>query len=296
LAINSKMKTTIKVLAFLFTIVLATQCTIHKARTNYGYKQLSDSTLSKLYTKGLKNSYPYMFSESSPTLTVNGTRFGQFVGGLKGLLFYTNFKYALYDKLKEDGLVNQTHRERFKYDSHAEVTTFRLFSGYSAFASGDSVFTEYKTTNGKQDFHHYNENIINWGINNLIPSPNTPIGDKTAQELYDAVFARFFRTMTASYVYINKQNYDAEVAAYQSNFSDPKFEAKEYLQMKYGNKIPEFESREIYSVMKPSMAVGFWLRRKIDGTNNAMWRGLQKVMVTYDKLWFQKHGVVTVME
>ncbi len=272
------------ILLVLVSVFVAT-CSLHKSGINAKSSAINDSTLGSWYAKGLAGSYVYMYSDKKPQFSLEDRDYGEFLAGFKGILLYTDLKYAITDYLKEQGLI-----EKEVHPSHDDITPFEILSGHNAFTSGQKKMRGWGIIkDGKQDFHHYNTAIIKWGYENLIPSPESMIGDRTAQEVYDNMFTRFFRTLTASYIYLNNNNYDAEVTAYQANFDNVEFQAKHYLEQRFGGKLQQFENHEILPVMKPSMAFGFWMRRKIDGSHSEFWTGLSKVMMTFDKTWFEEN-------
>jgi hypothetical protein len=144
--------------------------------------------------------------------------------------------------------------------------------------------------NDNQPFGFYNADLVRWGHENLIPDKDTAVGGVPAQQVYDVVFARFFRMMAESYLYlIDSGKYERERKAYwrmarRSGKNRP--DGIEWLQGRYSGVLEQYATSWDGTSMTPQMAIGFWLRRRIDGTDGELWVGLKKLLKRFDREWY----------
>ncbi len=249
-------------------------------------RSMPDSSLSVIYGQSLYRSYEYMFSSQTPQYSLAGENYGKYIGGIKGILLYSNLKNAIAKHLSSRSI-------RAPYQASTDFYSLKEFEslagGIPAFQDGSAFQPFGKWSNGKQDFNRYNPKIVDWGAANLIPSNSTSIGGVAAQALYDHIFSRFFRLMSLSYIYLRENDYNSECKAYEHGFAMKSFNGLEYLEQRYLGKIPEYDAAENFSAMTTPIAIGFWLRRRIDKSEPQLWQALQKVMNLYDKAWFTTH-------
>lgn len=248
----------------------------------------SDRELTTLYNEAYNNCYDYSFVESSELKKYGNYAPGTYISGLKGLFLYCDFPVAVSNLLAAKNITCEQRNGGF-YD----ITKFEcLAGGIKMFSHNEEEFNAFGVTrDGKQDFHHYNPKFINWMVDYLIPNPGTPIGPakSMAINVYQKTFSRFFHMMTESYVYLLENDYDEKVLAYQSNFDDLSFNGMEYLFTHFDNVLPKYNQAYDLTNMTSPMAIGFWLRRKIDGTHDELWLGLTKFMLEYNKGWFKEN-------
>ena len=235
------------------------------------------TNLGDIYYNSLVNSYPYMFDQQGE-IELYGNPVGRFTGGFKGIFLYSGLKEALHTY--SEGEVALT-------EDFYDLTPYYQWSGMiGLFKGGETVFYSWDEPQ-VTPFHEYNPEIVKWGYTNLIPDPETKIADKTAQEVYDVVLSRFCRLMMESYAHLEKVGFDREVANYRSKMEDDNFEALDYFENRYGGILTDYEDVEDYSGFKPSMAMSFWLRRRMDGSEAEFYKGFTKVMESYDAKWFK---------
>lgn len=138
-----------------------------------------------------------------------------------------------------------------------------------------------------RSFNKYDPELIKWMYTYLIPSPDASfLEDVMAKELYGKVFKRFFRLYTQSYFYIiSSRNFEDEMIAYTSAALEyEEFYGPSYLYDRYSGAI----AADNDGSLEPTSAIGFWLRRGIDKTDDECWLGIQKVMNQYDSKWFNE--------
>lgn len=137
----------------------------------------------------------------------------------------------------------------------------------------------------QRGFSAYSPALIDWAANNLIPDPKLPYRGGTFQDAYDQTFFRAvrlfalaYRTLTTTY------NLDAEAAAYkQAMATEPEFDGIDWLEARYGGDL-----RGAYplsgdgTMMTAPMAMGFWLRRHLDGSAETLSKHLDGLLQTYD--------------
>ncbi|MBD3242698.1 MAG: hypothetical protein GF331_19055 [Chitinivibrionales bacterium] len=80
---------------------------------------------------------------------------------------------------------------------------------------------------------------------------------------------------------------------------DPQFNALTYLAKRYGpdgnigghlHSSYGVDDSNTDHPFTPPMAMGFWLRRGIDGTDSVLWDGLSELMTRYDSDWGSSNG------
>ena len=95
--------------------------------------------------------------------------------------------------------------------------------------------------------------------------------------------------MVESHYYLLQNNYNEQATEYKSYYESNPYEGLAYLNNKYGNALPKYTIGGEYNVyMNTPQAVGFWLRRRIDGTDEQVWNGLKSIMKIYDEEWFNQ--------
>lgn len=218
-------------------------------------RSIPESELSKLYTNGLKGSYEYMFDNSKKKTQIGEAYYGEYQAGIKGLLLYSNFGNAVSQYLQNEKGVSTSSYSKDFYD----IMKFQVFAdNIPAFQMGKTTFSPWGIfENGQQGFHRYNPQIIEWGTANLIPAPNTMIGDKTAQQVYNTVFFRFFRIMSKSYQFLEKGDSEKEILAYRAKFSTKDFDALSYLRTRYNSKLDSYGNEGKTASFPQAKQLGF---------------------------------------
>jgi hypothetical protein len=162
--------------------------------------------------------------------------------------------------------------------------------GYSAdefdSLTGMHTFLE-QTGDDTLPFQKVNPLFIAWAHSTLIPDPSLPFAGYTYQCVYDACFQRFFRLMTHCYLLLqNDLKAPEEIAAYREQFTqNGSFDAVQYLIERYSSR--DINDSDFFYYTVPE-AIGFWMRRSMDGSADELWKGLSKLMALYDDSWFQR--------
>jgi bifunctional DNase/RNase len=234
---------------------------------------LGPEQLTLLYTCWFTEPYEYMFDrggEGGRLVSIMGKTYGEFMAGIGGILHYGSLSSCVAD------LSDATKGSYSDVRPLAELAGLPLHS---------------EQMNDKQPFGFYNTALVRWGHENLIPDPELGIGDVTVRRVYDVVFARFFRMMTESYLYlVDSGKYERERRAYwrmARRGGKQRVDGIEWLQGRYGGVLDQYSVGWDGTSMTPQMAIGFWLRRRIDGTEGELWIGLKKLLKRYDREWYR---------
>ena len=145
------------------------------------------------------------------------------------------------------------------------------------------------------------EAVTRWSA--MLPAPNTPFQSTTTKEIYQSIFVHFARQLAHAYVYlVNEGIADHAQAyrhAYENDTTDYQNAGFEHLRTTYPNPIPDTSApmaqmlsdtelaQSDYGYFTPSMAVGFWLRRHIDGSDEVLWKVALDILEQYDTEWLQ---------
>ena len=246
-------------------------------------QRFSDAFLSRMYTESMEECYSYMFDHST-SFECRGTSYGTYCAGIKGMVLYSSFARVELDYLSQEKGI-----DKVDYNDFYDIQKFELLAaGLPVFSSGQKKFKAWGIQkNGRQDFHHYNPAFMQWAFKHLVPQPNTLIADVKAVELYQAVFSRYFRMMAETHQYLLHKGYSQEVSAYQRRWADQSFDGLRYLNERYATGFESYRAIKGVSTMTAPMAIGFWLRRKIDGTDQILWKGISDFLKIYDGEWYR---------
>lgn len=242
---------------------------------------------------------------------------------------YPNFENYFLEQIEEQRIEMVRSKVRFESPDKIDLSTFYVWnSPYPADYCGNGyydpgtlglreefayimweginqqpVYENYETINWSEieefvglnvilskDIHtglnQYNPAFINWITQNLIPDPNSKgrllnkfvIKSQLYQDAYSFYFQKLVREYAKVYQELQTNNMiGKEKELYIKEMHKKDFEGPEYLMKKYPGC-----SAFIY---------GFWLRRNMDGTSDACWNGLKKVMTLYDKDYFNKEFI-----
>lgn len=236
-------------------------------------KAFSEGELQALYSCFFNDPYEYMFEGSvddddSDELQINGHYYGRYAAGIGGILGYGSLDNCAFEILRNKFV-------RDGGDINPDMGILGLYHGQAILK-----------TQQEAGFRHFNPEFIKWGAENMVPKKDNAILGYTYQKLYDRVFQRFFRTMALSYLHLqNNRDFEAECQKYSSNMKEEHFEAMSYLGQEYEGVLPEMEIISDSDGMTPQLAIGFWLRRGIDGTADELWEALEGALKEYDETW-----------
>jgi hypothetical protein len=232
-------------------------------------RALPHPSLISLYESWFEHPYDYMFDGSAPLIKAGGHELGMLKAGIGGIIRY--------------GALNEAAARLLKVPlaNFGDVQPIGKLAGLPVFLKEDTQGTGYS---------HYNPALVRWGHENLIPNPDDRVAGQPCKVLYQGIFRRFFRLMAESYVYLDRgKRWDKETRAYEKAMSRGKdFDGIRYLEGRFAGALPAYAVGQDGTSFTPEMAIGFWLRRKMDGSAAETWTGLGKVMALYDEPYFRK--------
>ncbi len=211
---------------------------------------------------------------SQHTLYIDEVGFGKYVN------FRTMFEdYA--DVPLNRLAARKTDEDRSEFSINSAIWTI---SGVNMYVNNDDL----------PYFKSVNPAFLRWAETNLIPEPDQTFMNHSAQEIYNNMFRRTMWMLAAAYEEVGSdEQYQAKADAYREAMSNTgDFHGPSYLYENYGkdlgdtwfNKVyQEFPTQENeYFYFDESIAIGFWLRRRLDGTDKEVFRLLEKILSKYD--------------
>ncbi len=188
----------------------------------------------------------------------------QFMAGVDGIVFY--------------GGLHRAFKKVFDLSSDA-YESVEILSGIECFSQ--------TVENDNTKFNYLNPEIVKW-LYIQIPDKNLKIRNYTCKEIYQTIFSRLFRMHVKAYYYVNyDNNKDKIIEQYQQVMYVDDYNLNK-LEDLYDGALPEFDTYRDGTNLTPAMAIGFWVRREIDGSADELWKYLKKFMRKYDKKWFKE--------
>ncbi|WP_416864344.1 MAG: hypothetical protein ACMVP2_17075 [Imperialibacter sp.] len=217
----------------------------------------------------------FYFNTSSEELTINGTNMGVYAH------FATLFRSSL-----PDGIRQYLKAEDGNADSYSLQRAVSEASGFNL----------YQTTGDMNDlpFSRLNPNFVSWMGNNLVPEPNQQFFGEEAGKIYRVSFRRMVWMLATSYEYLSDGNkWESEALAYKNAMQSEGFYGPGYLYDRYATQdlknsvfskyYEEFSTNDNdYYYFTEEIAIGFWLRRRLDGTDDEMSQFLTKLLEKLD--------------
>jgi hypothetical protein len=141
-----------------------------------------------------------------------------------------------------------------------------------------------------RNFNELNPEFIKWLYTYMLPEPSTVFFNEiTAQDLYAKVFRRLTRMHMLAYCHLKTNNWNDAVSAFREAAQQNEFYGPNYLRERYAKILPLYNAKGDEDLtLSPARAIGFWLRRGLDNTDQVCWLGLQKAMKKYDAVWYQQ--------
>jgi hypothetical protein len=171
--------------------------------------------------------------------------------------------------------------------------------------AADSVFLsgphQGKPNYAATDFARYNPRFLTWAIEHGIPAAEDEAFRSLTQPIYDEFLREIARAYYLIHAYVTqlpperieqiKQSYLQEIEQWQGQPYEKDFATGPGHYIQY--EVPEFDSNTNFIstldlpsnsllVYNANVACGFWIRRDIDGTQEAFYELLQKLLETYD--------------
>jgi hypothetical protein len=174
---------------------------------------------------------------------------------------------------KFQGFANYDY-ERYLY----ELTGIELYN---------SKASDYQNENNGTGFNHLNPAVITWAEENLLPKTGHEILGYTAQDFYNKCFSRIMRMAVLSRMHLLQNDFEGEAMLYEEASIGEEFYGPQYLNNRFGEVILDDYSSDETWEGSPEF-IGFWLRRKIDNTDQQCWDALYRVMQKYDRDWLSE--------
>jgi hypothetical protein len=141
--------------------------------------------------------------------------------------------------------------------------------------SGVKVEKRLEKGEKKRPFLFVNPQFIFWGVDHLIPTLEYPPSYAMVRRLIHQIYRRLFDLLSESRIHLyERMNVKAEKMEYALARLSPKFSEKTYLRNRYQNILQDKYPEKGEHIFQPADAIGFWIRREIDGTSSYVWGGL----------------------
>jgi hypothetical protein len=226
-------------------------------------QNLNNEKLEKLFTPGIKRIWDWQwFFDEESNIPITDKSLGMFMGGSASLKYYF-FPQCFSD---DYSFIDYDHFERPAYE----------YSGIDPFV---------KKAKNDSEFSYVNPEFIKWASENLLPEEDQLMYGYDCTELYNKIGQRYCRLLTETHEYISYDRLQNAQSNYIDSMATPDFRALRYLNNEYGNLFPEYKVTREYQ-LTADMAIGFWIRRHIDGSETELWKALVKIMRRYDEDWF----------
>jgi hypothetical protein len=148
-------------------------------------------------------------------------------------------------------------------------------------------------------FYGLNPAAIMWFRDYLLPAPDEEYMGQSAQTIYNGMFRRaMWQLATAREYFKDDADYDRQAEAYldasrEEGFYGPGYLYKTYLEggnqdpvfSKMYNKFPATDNEYFY--FTEEVAIGFWLRRRLDGSDAEVWKTVKTILEKYDDYPFE---------
>ncbi|HAA10624.1 MAG TPA: hypothetical protein DCE41_02575 [Cytophagales bacterium] len=223
--------------------------------------------------------YEFMFDDQGETLDMGYTSLGQFEAGFSGIFLYSGIKEAM---------------EQYAWPENEEYIDFHNLEVFSEMAEMDA-FSDGKVeliSWLEDDFLHYNPAFVRWGFTYMIPAPDEQLDEYTYQEIYDVVGARFVRLLAETHELLEREGKDEEANNYQTGMNSGSFDAYNFIDARQ-DLLADLDydyatSNNTDSPFTPGMAYTWWIRRTLDGSEEALWEGISDILKTYDPGFWER--------
>ncbi|MAD59978.1 MAG: hypothetical protein CMH49_00510, partial [Myxococcales bacterium] len=127
----------------------------------------------------------------------------------------------------------------------------------------------------KRPFLFLNPRFIFWINDHIIPNSRTKLLLSKLRKRYEQRYKRLGTLMYKSRVYLkSKSNLNEEKLNYSLARFSAKFDEDSYLQQRYAHVLTQEFPEKGTNTFTPAKAIGFWLRREIDGSAEFVWSSL----------------------
>jgi hypothetical protein len=137
----------------------------------------------------------------------------------------------------------------------------------------------------QRGFQAYSPAMIDWAASHLIPPPGLAYRGGTFRDAYEQTFFRAVRLHALAYrTLTTAHDLDTEAAAYKvAMATEPDFDGITWLEGRYSGVLSAVYPLSAGDTMlTPPAAMGFWLRRHLDGTAPLLSKHLDALLRQYD--------------
>jgi len=241
-------------------------------------KSLIEGFLNEVDRNYIQNTQ-YDFNETIEGVTINGRKYGTY------RQFRSTFDGQL-DKTLNDYIFGQYGEQEATYSKNQAI---RIIAGVN-------IYNPNGYEGSELPFGRLNPEFVIWIGNNLLFANDEPLLNETVsmQAIYNNTFRRTLWLLAASYEYLGENdNMDTETSLYWNAMEQPGFEGVNYLWDRFGERdfsttslnkyLTEYPpASEQYYYFNEEEAIGFWMRRHLDGTDKEVFKLLQKILESYD--------------
>ena len=180
---------------------------------------------------------------------------------------------------------------------------FDAIAGPSLLLDPDPVYMQVKRRSALSyepyacELTNYNPRAIEW-LAEWVPKPTDKVGAYTVQEVYNTSFSRVTQMMAETRLWLHQQDLVYEQSSYCKQVAidrlskqlDPEQppQLPGYLKHRYQQVLPAYGAGIRNIDFGPQLAVGFWIRRSLDGTDKAFWNTLIMVLERFDGAWLEQ--------
>jgi hypothetical protein len=228
------------------------------------------------------NGFRCLNSEGYPKVDISGISIGMFTCGTEDIE-YVSGRLAVKVDLHKESITQAIAKYEADFDSLKIASGYDRYFPVTLFLQGKSQYP----------FRRVNVDAVTWLSNNIIPSPSIEVKGVKAQMIYDTSLRNFFRSMAFYYDYLhNELDLDYELMLYKEMIAEEDSNmAGNWLQFWYNRK--DYGS-EVNPEVKSHQFMGFWLRRELDGSADALHLALLKILNTYDHNWVEEKSQAEV--
>ena len=237
---------------------------------------------------------------SEMPMSVRHQTFGQFSAFSKGLLYLSPTLRCLAELRVYDS------DEPPPIFHHKLASFFDSIAGPSLLLDPDPTYAQVKRPSALSyapyecELTNYDPRAIEW-LAEWVPQPTNKIGAHTVQQVYEGSFSRIVRMMVETRLWLHQQDLAYEQSSYCHHVAvdrrfkelDPKQtpQLPVYLKQRYQQVLPVYGAGIRSVDFGPQLAVGFWIRRSLDGTDTAFWNNLIYVLERFDGAWLDQQRV-----
>lgn len=176
------------------------------------------------------------------------------------------------------------------------VASIRALAGVDVFTSGPHAGSDLKL-DAANDFGRYNPAFVKWLVEGAAPSPRGSAGQQATQPFYDAHLKHLTEIFWKTYEKAKRDDacFMRERTAYQDLVKRKQLPRGYYERWFFfmnpywcekGNRKDQFYYDNAFDAgvdgNVTKSAIGFWLRRSIDGTMDGFAEGLKKLVASYE--------------